>query len=352
MRFLRELGLIGSLSLIGSVLLTIIIASEVILRIVSPIPIVKRIRSQKFYNYSVPAEVGIMQASSKSIVETEYINGVPSFHDVVYDFDSHGFRKIPSQENSLKGRDQYLVVLGASIDLGYGLGADMVVANLLAEKLSNYHVYNFSTRGWGVQNYLAAVNKLNIRDLVTEKKGFVLVSLIVDHEIGYLQRFFGSSSIDADWYRTISSYGKKDGSTFEFEGLYPQVHPFKYFLYTNLQKSQILRFFNLSLPSYGAEDYKAFAEFLAQLDRRIREILPNSKVFFVNHPFSDDESSTQLLKATSTFPELRLIDLNGMVGDEEIGARSIKAYYPHPNAETNKEIASEIVRELGKFEID
>ena len=79
-------------------------------------------------------------------------------YDVVYTFNSHGLRNVPSSRTQLSALDGIIAIFGGSFAFGEGLNDNETLSALLVQVLDGQlGVHNFAFRGYGPHQMLAAI---------------------------------------------------------------------------------------------------------------------------------------------------------------------------------------------------
>lgn len=341
----KKLNFISKTSLMGIILLTVLVIIEVIFRLFSyKIRQPKKFRNLNPYKYH--SKLIIENVANAQIKESKTINGSHVYKDKIYTHDNHGRRINPDFKD--KSRKKFLVLVGSSIVCGKGINDDETLSHYLNEFQNTYEVYNYSTRGWSSQHYLALFRYKNIRFQLRQNEGIVIIIISVNKRTGHVQRLIGSLDLCTPcwWMKSIPYFEESKEGSFAFKGSMDKVFPIKFYFYSVLQKSRVIRTLDPTLPRITDADYRKYARLLHYLKKEIHGKLNVSQVFFVNHPLSDINSTRRLKKSLQEIESLNFIDYSELIAKDKLRNYFFGFQWPYPKPKLNKIVAREIVKDL------
>jgi len=162
-------------------------------------------------------------------------------YNVTYCTDDYGFRVTspPSPE-----ANQHLVFFGCSYTFGLGVEDKEVYVDRIAQRLPQYHVYNFGTGGWGPGQALLLWEDGVVQQRVSEAHGKSFYLFIGHHA----ERVYPSMrAANQVWYRT-PTFALTPEREAVYLGPFNEVYPWRMLLYTWLYREQFIRWSMWDFP--------------------------------------------------------------------------------------------------------
>jgi hypothetical protein len=189
-------------------------------------------------------------------------------YDTLYSFNEHGLRIIPA---ATPDAQRFLLFLGCSFTYGEGIEGDKIFPNLITQKIAQkngpINAFNLGMGGYGphLTDVLFMRNANDVRlSAIRGTDGIAIYTFIDDQ----LRRAVGSMT----WARneqTLSEpfFHYKEGRL-TYDGSFEDGRPLLSKTYRILAKSATLSFFNVEFPSFGADEFKLFADLILDIKAR------------------------------------------------------------------------------------
>lgn len=258
-------------------------------------------------------------------------------YDITYHTDALS-RRITPVDNP-EGRPQFAAFFGCSFTYGEGLEDDQTIPYYFAKASPEYVPYNYAFHGASAADMLLKLESADVRKEIPQQKG-VLVYIFID---AHMKRLVGSMQIAGSWGSTRPRYVlSKDGIPVH-KGTFRTGRPAITWLYRELYKSAIVRYFKIDLPArFSDGDY-----------RLMTAVIKRSRDLFLSR-FPGSSFVTVFLPESSLAPVLEpYLDREGIRYLDE--RRLFRAHAPeyvlspfdhHPSAKADRIVAEALARDL------
>ncbi len=336
---------INKFSIFTFILCNIFLVLEISLRLIlPPVPQADLIRDRALF--SKHPTLIFKHVKDQVVKESKYVGDKTIFKDVQYSFDSFGRRKTWIDPNTQKQGSALFI--GSSVVFGKGLNDDQTLPSFFAKLHPELEVHNYAVRGWGTQQYLELLRTTNFKDEVDNPLQYLFFVISVNKETGHVQRLQGSMDLCTPcwWMANLPAYRQtRDTRSFQNKGTFDEYMPLRFYLYKFLQNLRVVRYFGINVSKMKQSDYDTYGELLLEILTTAKTLYPKTKVVFINHPFSDIES-TKKLEKTDVYNELPILEYSQLIAKDELKAYYFGMQWPYPKPKLNKRIATEISSDI------
>jgi hypothetical protein len=257
----------------------------------------------------------------------------------------HNWKRITPDHDSTK--KSYAVFFGCSIAFGTGLEDNQTLPYYFQQESGKYNAYNFAYPGYGTNHMLARLEYQNISKQVAEKKGVVFYVFFWDH----IYRAIGTMDRYTDWLQNAPYYTMQNGKLIR-KKMFKDGRYYLSKFYELLYQSNIIKYFKIDFPlSLGDRHYDLVTEMIKESKVKCAQQLGNDNFYVVFYPSykQDKQKEMDRFKEYLTKKNINYIDLSDFI---EYQAKYTLGGDPHPNANTNKMIAKEILNRLSTLKIN
>lgn len=179
-------------------------------------------------------------------------------YSVLYTTDEAGRRVVPDSAKAGE-TDKFLAFFGCSFTFGEGVSDKETLPNQVARLLPGYRVYNYGAPGYGPQQMLAMAESGFVQDTIPEQKGIVVYTIF----FGHLNRASGRMN-SALMHGRHFPYYRVDKDTLVRAGNFDTARPGLHRLMSLINRSGIVRYFNLNFPPLRKKDYELTARIILE----------------------------------------------------------------------------------------
>lgn len=208
------------------------------------------------------------------LLDTHTVNGT-TIYAVACNTDEHGRRIVPANAGR-PSTHPFIAFFGCSFVFGEGGADEASLPNQVAARLGGYHVFNYGVPGYGTQHMLAALESGKLTADIQQTRGACVYVMIPSH----LLRAAGTMRIAAKWGRDFPCYELDADNQLLYRGSFSSARPAQMRLIQLLQKSGLVRYFNLDYPPIRERDFQLVARLILQ-SRRLFESQFESLGFYV-----------------------------------------------------------------------
>jgi hypothetical protein len=217
------------------------------------------IRDQNFYKVGIVSDddlgYRILPNITIPVMKTEDGEHI---YSVLYTTDEAGRRVVPDSAKAGE-TDKFLAFFGCSFTFGEGVSDKETLPNQVARLLPGYRVYNYGAPGYGPQQMLAMAESGFVQDTIPEQKGIVVYTIF----FGHLNRASGRMNSILMQGRHFPYY-RMEEDTLVRVGNFDTARPGLHRLMSLINKSGIVRFFNLNFPPLRNRDYELTAKIILE----------------------------------------------------------------------------------------
>lgn len=199
-------------------------------------------------------------------------------YSVVYKTDSAGRRVVPDSPKA-EDADKFLAFFGCSFTFGEGVPDSDTLPNQVARQMPGYCVYNYAAPGYGPGQMLELAKSGFVRDTIPQRKGIVVYTIFFDH----LNRAVGRMLPVIQHAHHFPCYRLK-GDTPVRTGNFDTERPGLLRLMSLINKSGIVRYFNLNFPPLTEADYRLTADILLEARRLLDEQFGDVHFYILMYP--------------------------------------------------------------------
>ncbi|OQB36526.1 MAG: hypothetical protein BWY09_01904 [Candidatus Hydrogenedentes bacterium ADurb.Bin179] len=217
------------------------------------------IRDQDFYKVGIVRDddLGYRILPDMTIPVTKTEDG-EQIYSVVYNTDQAGRRVVPDSAKAGEA-DKFLAFFGCSFTFGEGVSDEETLPNQVARLMPGYRVYNYGAPGYGPQQMLAMAESGFVRDTIPEPKGIVVYTIF----FGHLNRASGRMNSALMQGRHFPYY-RVEKDTLVRVGSFDTARPGLHRMMSFINRSGIVRYFNLNFPPLRNKDYELTAKIILE----------------------------------------------------------------------------------------
>jgi len=268
-------------------------------------------------------------------VKTEFSD---TLFDVHYSFDHNATRITPDFDSS---RKQYALFFGCSIAFGYGLNDNQTLPYYFQQNSNQYNAYNFAYQGYGTQHMLARFEYQDVSKQVKEKQGVAFYVFMWDH----IKRAIATMDRYTQWL-SASPYYTFEGDSLVRKRMFKDGRYAISKLYELIYQTSIIKYFKIDFPIKLKDRHFELVSAMIEKSKQIyAKQFGNDRFYVVFYPTYPQASKEEIdhFKTFLDKKHLKYIDLSQRIAYSP--KYSLRGD-PHPNANTNKLMAEEIVRHL------
>jgi hypothetical protein len=327
--------LIGNLAL----LLLLVLILEIICFILLGMPdkYVKDFSASDLPPEHVAANIGYVPYADSVLNEVKVVN-----NDTVYNIhasiDKYNKRITPGNDST---RNKYALFFGCSICYGSGLEDNQTFPYYFQEESKEYNAYNFGYGGYGTNQMLARLEYQDLSHQVIGKDGVAFYLFFWDH----IKRAIGSMDRYTDWCYYTPYYTFENG-TLVRKKMFTNGRPFISFLYEWLYQTSTIKYFKIDFPvKLKDRHYDLISEIIKKSKETYAKQFGNNNFYVVFYPTYKDYTAEEFNRFKSYLERkgIKYIDLSEFI---KYGPEYTLIGDPHPNANTNKMIAVELLKRL------
>ena len=261
-------------------------------------------------------------------------------YSVVYKTDGAGRRIVPDSSKA-EDADKFIAFFGCSFTFGEGVPDSATLPNQVAVKMPGYGVYNYAAPGYGPQQMLELARSGFVRDTIPQNDGIVVYTIFFDH----LNRAVGRMLPVIQHAHHFPAY-RLEGDTLIRSGNFDTERPGLLRLMSFINKSGIVRYFNLNFPPLREADYKLTAYILLEARRIIAEQFGDVRFYILMYP-SIPQLNQSLDRMFRYIPpeSYTILDYHGIPYSREEYALHLK-HDMHPSPQLHAHMAELLVEGL------
>lgn len=199
-------------------------------------------------------------------------------YSVVYKTDAAGRRIAPDSAKEEEA-DRFIAFFGCSFTFGEGVPDSDTLPNQVARKMSGFCVYNYAAPGYGPQQMLEMAKSGFVRDTIPQNSGIVVYTIFFDH----LNRATGRM-LPVIQHAHHFPYYHLQGDQLVRTGNFDTDRPGLLRLMSLVNKSGIVRYFNLNFPPLREADFRLTAHILLEARRLLSEQFPEVQFYILMYP--------------------------------------------------------------------
>jgi len=258
--------------------------------------------------------------------------------DCAYTIDALGRRVTPAEGR--EKRDKFILFFGCSNVFGSGLNDDQTIPFHTGQMAPEYMPYNYAYRGGAPFDAMMRLDKMDISEEITEKRGIALYHFVVQ---GQVRRIVGSPATSG--FRARRAYYVEDeNGVFRYAGMMKEVQPVRTAMFNFLNSSCLAgRILRCVTWKSRPEDIRLAARAVGAVRDRVEDKL-RLDGFYVT-VWAGRKSASMACGAFEELgiPALDFSELYDARGPEHFLAE----HDSHPSALMARMIARKIVDELG-----
>ncbi len=261
---------------------------------------------------------------------------------VFYQMDGTGRRFTEGQDDLSRTRN--LLLLGCSYTVGEGVGQAETMAARVAQMQKDVRAYNYGVHGWGPGNLLRWVRSGHFASGITAAQKTKIVYFFVDH---HLNRLTGSLDVyraGFNWQRNLPYYYLDEEGRLQTNAMLDgSGRPWTDWVYQWLAASELLKYFSVEMPPrFTDQHFKLFAAVVEDLQRGLKELLPQSEFYVAFFP---GNAAPQVLIPYLDQAGIATLDYSGIRLEDYMEA---SPYLPdrHPSAAAYSFLARQILTDL------
>jgi hypothetical protein len=262
------------LSFVAVSLLTLL-AIEGVFRLLPAKDVAARIR----HEFKVELQSGVFAPPASTKFHDRKVNLDTGLviHDVEMTTDRFSRRLTPWTEARLHRARRHIVGLGCSFTWGQGVQPDQTWLAQLEKMDPELVTYNIAFGGYGPNDLIGRIDRLNALSEISPKRGMAVYLLIDPH----IARFFHTTELAGDWGDKNGAVREDRPGEFQFEGPLRDVHPWFVMAQKFFFSSMAVRRLGLSLPVISNRDIDQFARSIAYIRARYRQATSEENRFVV-----------------------------------------------------------------------
>lgn len=259
-----------------------------------------------------------------------------------YSFDSSLRRITPRPVAS----EENILLMGDSLTLGEGVQDQETTASLLSQFRKKSSIFNLGISGAGPNTTLYELSvdpEKRLKD-IPQGKTFVIYSYMNNH----LERLFCRSLClrPENKWMLYQPYFRKIDSKIEWTGFFHTDRVLKNSLYSWINKSALLEFFNVVLPTHFTErHFEFFADVVLEMKNQAAQKFPNSEFVLALYPGYSLNYADKIIPAV-TKKGIRILDYSEINLDAATGNKSKFPVDGHPSPVTHLVYAYLLNRDL------
>jgi hypothetical protein len=230
--------------------------------------------------------LGVRLAKDKVIKHHYYKKNFKSVYKTHYTLDKFGKRETPHQSKLNSQRNSFAILFGGSFTFGSGVKDNETIAAYINNLQQEYQAYNFGIAGTAIHHSIDIINKTNISEQISQKKGvgiYVFIDAHIDRVAG---RGFWST------FQTGLPYYYLDGEEVIREKSFTKGN----YLFNFIQ-SLLYRMFKSNFSIFTIKkDIKLMCKLVLKAKNDFQKIFNDSKFYFLFHNFNSIENKTFIQK--------------------------------------------------------
>ena len=323
----------------------LITASDIILGRIrdSRKPVVKRVQDIYKVGTEFDENLGYRVRPNLALPVTKYANGEPVYA-VVYHTDRFGRRVVPESSNR-NDAQKFIAFFGCSFTFGEGVQDEETLPNLVAREMPDYMVYNYGVFGYGPQHLLRMVETGFVNKTIPQRKGIIVYSMFFDH----INRAVGRMNIILMNGRHFPYYQLQEGNLV-FAGHFDRERTCLHRLMSLVNKSGIVRYFNLNFPPLREKDFETTARMITETKRLLSKQFEEIEFYILVYPtIANLNRSIAPMYPYLSDNSITVLDFYDMPYDRSIHALHMK-YDFHPSPLLHKIMSEKLLGTLKKTE--
>jgi hypothetical protein len=239
----------------------------------------------------------------------------------------------------LEQRHKFLLFFGCSMTYGLGVNDDETMPFYVAHYASHYRPYNYGVSGYGPHHMLAQLQRGELTQEIHEHAGIAIYTFI-DHHI---DRAIGTMRVYNQWEQHAPFYTLDAHDRLVRKGDFTSGRQLVSFLYWVLGKSQILQYYNITLPpSLREEHIRLTARIIAEARAVLHQQFPSADFYVLLYP--------GVRRGPDLIPFLaqagvKYLDYAHLIDWPQQGLT--QADGAHPTAQGHRMVAAQLAKDLG-----
>ncbi len=276
-----------------------------------------------------------------SIYHDFKIQNADTIFNVHYSFDKNCTRITPDFDST---RTKYALFFGCSLAFGYGLNDNQTLPYFFQQISNQYNAYNYAYEGYGTNQMLARLEYQDLSKQVKGKDGIAFYIFFWDH----IKRSIGTMDRYTKWLHTAPYY-TFDSDSLVRKKMFKDGRYIISKIYELIYQSCIINYFKIDFPlKLKDRHFEIVSEIINKSKKTYSKQFGNDNfyvVFYPNYPQTTDEEFDRF-KSFLDKKNLKYIDLSKFI---TYGPKYSLKGDAHPNANTNKMLAEEILKRITHF---
>lgn len=273
-----------------------------------------------------------------SVYHAVLVKDNQTVYDVNYTID-HNWKRITPEHDS--SRSKYALFFGCSIAFGEGLNDNQTFAYYFQKQSNQYNAYNFAYPGYGANQMLARLEYQNLTEQVKEKNGIGFYLFFM----GHVSRVIGSMDTYVGWASGSPYYYMEDGKLVRNK-MFKNGRYWTSKFYELVYQTSIVNYFKLNFPlKLQPKHYDLTAEIVQASKDKYKQQFGNDNFYVVLYPSFNflPQEDYDYFKSVLDKKDIKYFDLHNFIN---YGKEHTLGGDPHPNANTNKMLVEELIKQL------
>lgn len=264
--------------------------------------------------------------------------------EVIYNInmqsDEFGRRITPQPE--AKKTNRHLVFLGCSYTIGEGVEQDETLPYYTANATENYKAYNLGYHGATISDTWVFLNKMDMLQDVSEKKGYAIYVFLDDH----IPRYQGSLRYLGHWIYGRPYVRPDHNGQATYLGMWKNAKPLTVFVAQLLAQSTLLKTLQFNLPPVRQRDLEEFVQVVASVRQEYWNKLGSENPFVFVFYFEKAKHYSAALKPLLEKAKIPYLDYSDFKLEQLSNSRVRIPVDGHPNALAHKLVGELIAEDL------
>ena len=279
--------------------------------------------------------LGFKPPPNAAISETKTLGG-RLVYNATYSTDAYSRRLTPIE--NIEHRSYFMLFFGCSYTFGEGVNDNETMPFYFAQYASKSRPYNYGIPGAGPQEMLAKLQSGQLAAEINEQHG-ILVYTFIDHHIN---RAIGTMDVYNSWGWAMPFYTIDANNKLVRKGNFASGRPGLALLYRLMDKSQILKYFNVTIPPLSHDDSIRITARMIEESRNVfREQFHNGEFYVLLYP--GVRRGKEMLKYFQQ-SGVKYLDYSGLM---DLAQSSFRIEGDtHPTAKAHRLVAAQLARDL------
>jgi hypothetical protein len=273
-------------------------------------------------------------------ITSRLITNGKTVYDVIYSIDHFSRRETPIHHRT--SNTKFILFFGGSYAFGEGVKDNETLPYYLSEYASELVPYNYAFHGYGPQNMLAKLQSADFEKEIQERQG-ILIYVFMHHHIS---RAIGDKNVTTGWGRHLPYYTLTNNGMLEKKGNLTSGRPLLSFLYRQLSKSNILKYYHINFPPrIKSRHIGLTARIIEEAQTAFREKFNGSDFYVLLFP--EKEFRAQYSKKLMTYLKdagIKYFDYTELIDITQEGWTIVGD--GHPTAKTYRVVAEKLAQDL------